>query len=66
MRYAACLEQHFDPVTGTCAQIVFVDSPTLLPPMSVQEGLQISAAIVAVLGVALCIRLVARIGWKVG
>lgn len=65
MKYAACLDPHYDQATGTCAQIVFVDPPSLLPPMTVGEGLAVSAAIVGVLGVAFIIRLVQRVGFRV-
>jgi hypothetical protein len=64
MRYATCSDQHFDPVAGTCAQIVWIDQPSsLLPPMTTGEGLAVSVAIVGVLGVAFVIRVVIRVAW---
>lgn len=62
MRYATCADQHYDPNTGTCAVIVWTEQPSsLLPPMTTSEGLQVSAAIVGVLGIALVIRIIKRV-----
>ncbi len=67
MRYAVCLDEHFNATTGTCAHITFLDHPpSLLPPMTVGEGLAVSGGIVAVLGVAFCIRIISRVMWRVG
>lgn len=66
MKYAACLDQHYDANTGTCSQVVFVEIPSssILPPMTIGEGLEVSAAIVGVLGVAFVIRLASKVAWS--
>lgn len=52
MRYAACPDQHYDQVTGACAQVVFVPPPTMFPELSVADGLLIGGAMFTAFGVA--------------
>lgn len=64
MKYATCADQNYDANTGVCSQIVWTDQPSsLLPPMTTDEGVAVSAAIVAVLGIAFVIRMIRQVGW---
>lgn len=47
--YSACPLANFDAVTGVCSNPVWLQAaPGMLPPLSVQDGILISTAIVSV------------------
>lgn len=55
MKYLACAE--FDPDTGECITEVWVDTPpSLLPELTVEEGVQLGLAFFGLLLVAFLFR----------
>lgn len=36
--YMVCAQDDVDPQTGTCAHVVYVQAPTMLPPVDAQTG----------------------------
>lgn len=59
MKYLACAE--FDPDTGECITEVWVDTPSVLPELTAEEGAEIGAHIALLLIVAFLFRLIRRI-----
>ena len=45
-KYAACVE--FNPDTGECASMVWVDPPAVIPPLTAQQGAALGGATVLV------------------
>lgn len=62
MRYFACADDaNTTPPPGElCATVVLVESPTVLPPLTVAEGAQIGAAILGVFALAYAAKAVTR------
>ena len=60
MKYAACPDIYYDPNTGTCAQVVFVDMPSILPALTVAQGLQIGGVILTLWASAFALKFVRR------
>lgn len=60
MKYAACLDTSYDPNTGVCSEIIFVDLPTVLPALSVEDASLIASAIVATWAVGFAFKLIRR------
>lgn len=57
---AACLPQDVDAVTGTCAAVVWVPQPSMLPELTIEGGLAISVATATLWGLAFAFRLVRK------
>lgn len=63
--YYSCALEDFDTTTGVCSNPVWVDaSPGLLPPLSVEDGIQISTAIITVWTIAFCFKLLRKFIFK--
>lgn len=45
MAWLYCPQEAIDTVTGACSAPQWVEFPSLLPPLTVEQGFQISAAI---------------------
>ncbi|WP_422506155.1 hypothetical protein [Stenotrophomonas sp. GZD-301] len=56
-----CKASDFDASTGQCAYPFYGPTPMLLPPIDVEEGLLISAAIAGMWGVGYMIRQCRRV-----
>lgn len=62
MRVLVCLDVE-PAVDGTCTSEAWVDQPTLLPPLSVEEGLLLSGAMITVMCTAWSLLFVRRYLW---
>lgn len=51
MKYAACADQDYDPNAGTCAHVVFVEQPAMLPDLPIEDAHTITNAAVLFLGI---------------
>jgi hypothetical protein len=60
----ACAQLDYDASTGTCTNEVWLDQPALLPPLSVEEGLLISGAMITVICTAQGLKMLRRYIWK--
>lgn len=45
-KYAACAE--FDPSSGQCATVVWVDAPSPIPPLTAEQGAALGGATILV------------------
>lgn len=45
-KYAACAE--FDSTSGQCATVVWVEAPSLIPPLTVEQGAALGGATILV------------------
>lgn len=43
--YATCADADYNPQTGQCTNVVYVQQPTLLAPLSIDDGVSIGLAI---------------------
>lgn len=59
-----CAAQDFDVSTGVCSHQVWIDSPTVLPPLSVSDGLVLSSAILGLWAIAFGLRFIRRFIWS--
>lgn len=50
--YATCEDANLDPATGQCSQVVYVQQQTLLPPLSISDGVSIGTAILVCWAIA--------------
>ena len=58
MLVASCDVGNVDPATGACSQVVWVEQPQFLPPLSADDGLTIGTAILGCWAVGFCWRTV--------
>lgn len=58
--YLACDSADVDEVTGECSAPIWAEGPTLFPPLTTTEGLQIGFAIVGVWTIGLIARVLVR------
>ena len=58
-----CPESSFNPVTGVCDNPVWVSQPSLLPPLSAEEGLIISSAMITACASAWALKIIRRYIW---
>lgn len=62
--YLACDLDDYNPATGECSAAYFTEvqppSPSVLPPLTIEEGYAIGASILLVWGVAYAFRAVIR------
>lgn len=56
----ACAQADFDVATGTCAAPIWMDFPGLLPPLSVEDGLVLSGAMITVVATARAMSMLRR------
>jgi hypothetical protein len=55
-----CAEQDFNVSTGTCSHPVWAVQPSLLPPLSIADGLQLAGAIAGLWVIGFIIRTVRK------
>lgn len=56
----ACAVGNFDPATQTCAVEVWIDQPGLIPPLPVEQGLEVSGGMFGVCALAWSFKAVRR------
>ena len=54
----------YDTATATCTAQAWVYLPSILPPLTVSEALQLSGAIAVLWATAFAIRMAARMIWR--
>lgn len=58
-----CQDENYNGGTS-CVNSTFVESQGLLPPLSLEDGMQISALIIGAWGLAYVIRMLGRFLWS--
>lgn len=56
----ACLERDFDTGTGTCAQVIWIPQPSMIPELTVEDAQQLGLAIAGLLALAFVLRLLRK------
>lgn len=62
MKVLVCTQ--WDDVSQTCGAQTWLDSPTAIPPLSVEDAQMIAVEILVLWGVAFGLRLLARFIWR--
>lgn len=64
MLVQVCDSASFDPVSQTCANPVWVESPGVLPPLSASDGVLVGTAIITCWCLGYAFRVIRRsMGW---